>query len=48
METEMIKRVSSEKMETMKTTETIRIMEVPKRRNVWRKKEQLWNYGNQF
>lgn len=48
METEMIKRVSDEKMETMKTTETIRIMEVPKRRNVWRKKEQLWNYGNQF
>ncbi len=44
----MIKRVSNEKMETMKTRETIRIMEVPKRRNVWRKKEQLWNYGNQF
>ncbi len=48
METEMIKRVSNEKMEMMKTTETMRIMEVPKRRNVWRKKEQLWNYGNQF
>lgn len=48
METEMIKRVSGENMEIMKTTETMRIMEVTKRRNVWRKKEQLWNYGNQF